>query len=209
MGARDEALGRIQQLVERISQAERRRAEVKAELTELENVRAELTEIERKVRREQTLEDRTEFFRDILRRAGPLVTEALLADVSEGADEIFGDILGDRSGRLRWTSDYDVVLERGGLHASSPSYPAAEQMSAALAVRLALLRDLLQLDVAFFDEPTQHLDDVRRANLAEQILRVRGFSQLVVITHDDTFERALDNVIRVRKTNGVSTVESA
>lgn len=209
VGARDEALGRIQQLIERIRQAERRRAEVKAELKELENVRAELTEIERKVRHEQTLEDRTEFFREILRRAGPLVTEALLADVSEGADEIFGDILGNRSGRLRWTSDYDVVLERGGHTRQFTQLSGGEQMSAALAVRLALLRDLLQLDVAFFDEPTQHLDDVRRANLAEQLLRVRGFSQLVVITHDDTFERALDNVIRVRKTNGVSTVESA
>ncbi len=209
VATRDRALGRIQQLRERISHAEGRVAELEIELTDLETVRAELTETEREVRREQTLEDRTAFIRETLRRAGPLVTEALLADVSEGADEIFGDILGDRSGRLRWTSDYDVVLERGGHTRQFTQLSGGEQMSAALAVRLALLRDLLQLDVAFFDEPTQHLDDVRRANLAEQILRVRGFSQLVVITHDDTFERALDNVIRVRKTNGVSTVESA
>ena len=80
-------------------------------------------------------------------------------------------------------------------------------MSAALAVRLALLRDLLNMDVAFFDAPTQHLDAKRRANLAQQILAVRGFSQLVVISHDDTFERHIDNVIRVTNINGTSTVD--
>ena len=82
-------------------------------------------------------------------------------------------------------------------------------MAAALAVRLALLRDLLNLDIAFFDEPTQHLDAERRENLAQQILAVRGFSQLVVISHDDTFERHIDNIIRVTHTTQASTVEVA
>jgi len=79
-----------------------------------------------------------------------------------------------------------------------------EQMAAALAVRLALLREVSAVDIAFFDEPTANLDDHRRDNLAEQILRVKGFSQLFVISHDDTFERDTDNVVRVVKENGVS-----
>ena len=159
--------------------------------------------------RATALRDRTDLMRGVLRAAGPLVTEALLADVSEAADEIFGEVLGDRAGRLRWTSDYDIVMERGGHTRSFPQLSGGEQMTAALAVRLALLRELLHIDVAFFDEPTQNLDDTRRANLAEQILRVRGFEQLVVITHDDSFERLLDHVIHVRKVNGESRVEVA
>jgi exonuclease SbcC len=147
--------------------------------------------------------------RGVLRAAGPLVTEALLADVSEAADEIFGEVLGDRAGRLRWTPDYDIVLERGGHTRTFTQLSGGEQMTAALAVRLALLRELLHIDVAFFDEPTQNLDDTRRTNLAEQILRVRGFKQLVVITHDDSFERMLDHVIHVRKVNGESRVDVA
>ncbi len=63
-------------------------------------------------------------------------------------------------------------------------------------MRLALLREVSAVDVAFFDEPT--------ANLAEQILRVKGFSRLFVISHDDTFERDTDNVVRVVKENGIS-----
>jgi exonuclease SbcC len=82
-------------------------------------------------------------------------------------------------------------------------------MAAALSVRLALLRELSAIDVAFFDEPTSNLDDTRRDNLAEQILSVRntGFSQLFVISHDDTFEQVTNHIVRVRKEQGESRVE--
>ena len=75
-------------------------------------------------------------------------------------------------------------------------------MSAALAVRLALLKKLSTLNVAFFDEPTQNMDELRRSNLAEQIRRVRGFDQLIVISHDDTFEQGLDGLVRLKKEHG-------
>lgn len=70
-------------------------------------------------------------------------------------------------------------------------------MSAALSVRLALLREMSNIDVAFFDEPTTNLDATRRESLARQILDVKGFNQLFVISHDDTFEQTTDNVIRL------------
>ncbi len=181
-------------------------ADRQKDLDELANVALRLEAERGGAARATALHERTELMRRVLRDAGPLVTEALLADVSEAADEIFGEVLGDRAGRLRWTPDYDIVLERGGHERSFAQLSGGEQMTAALAVRLALLRELLHIDIAFFDEPTQNLDDTRRANLAEQILRVRGFKQLVVITHDDTFERLLDNVIHVRKVDGLSRV---
>jgi exonuclease SbcC len=39
-------------------------------------------------------------------------------------------------------------------------------------------------------------------NLADQIRRVRGFDQLLVISHDDTFEQGLDSLVRLNKVNG-------
>jgi len=80
-------------------------------------------------------------------------------------------------------------------------------MVAALAVRLALLREMSDIRIAFFDEPTAHLDDERRDNLATQITQIKGFHQLFVISHDDTFERETHHVLRVSKENGVSRVE--
>jgi exonuclease SbcC len=79
-------------------------------------------------------------------------------------------------------------------------------MAAALAIRLALLREVSGIDVAFFDEPTANLDDERRDNLARQIMEIRGFSQLFVVSHDDTFEQDTDNVVRVIKEGGASRV---
>jgi len=46
------------------------------------------------------------------------------------------------------------------------------------------------------------MDDERRGNLAEQIRRVKGFEQLIVISHDDTFEQGLDSVIHLDKRGG-------
>jgi exonuclease SbcC len=46
------------------------------------------------------------------------------------------------------------------------------------------------------------MDELRRMNLAEQIRRVRGFDQLIVISHDDTFEQGLDSLVRLRKVDG-------
>ena len=207
--ARDAAIADVREFDTRAREMAGRIAERQKELDALAEVERRLDAEIRAVARAKALHERTGLMRGVLGAAGPLVTEALLADVSEAADEIFGEVLGDRAGRLRWTSDYDIVLERGGHTRSFPQLSGGEQMTAALAVRLALLRELLHIDVAFFDEPTQNLDDTRRTNLAEQILRVRGFEQLVVITHDDSFERLLDHVIHVRKVNGESRVEVA
>ena len=79
-------------------------------------------------------------------------------------------------------------------------------MSAALAIRLALLKKLSTLNLAFFDEPTQNMDELRRMNLAEQIRRVRGFDQLLVISHDDTFEQGLDSIVRLSKEQGETRI---
>ena len=205
--ARDAALGLARQLSERIVRMQVDEKRLTSDVEALRQVRVDLEAAQAGIARVTRLEDRTEFIRGLLREAGPHVTEVLLASVSDTADEIYSDIMGAPGGRLRWAADYDVVLGRGGLERRFGQLSGGEQMAAALAVRLALLRDLLNLDIAFFDEPTQHLDVERRENLAQQILSVRGFSQLVVISHDDTFERHIDNIIRVTHTGEASAVE--
>ena len=137
-------------------------------------------------RQEETLEA----IRAIIKQAGPFVTQALVRQVSEGAATIFGELMGDHSRVLAWGEDYGVSLTTGGAVRSFRQLSGGEQMSAALAVRLALVREMSSINVAFFDEPTANLDSVRREALAQQIMAVRGFNQLFVISHDDTFEQA-------------------
>lgn len=170
-----------------------------ATLAELERARAERTEL-------TEMRAMLEQFRDTIKEAGPLVTQRLLGQISTQANAIFGEIMGDRAGELAWVNDYEIVLRRDGVDRTFALLSGGEQMAAALATRLALLRRLTGLDLAFFDEPTQNMDSERRSALAEQIRRVRGFDQLIVISHDDTFEQGLDSVIHLEKRNGVTIV---
>ena len=146
--------------------------------------------------------------RTLLHQAGPHITQQFVARISHQASSFYCDIMNDYSGRLSWSEDYELSLEVNGRLRGFQQLSGGEQMSAALALRLALLRHLSRIDVAFFDEPTAHLDPERREGLAEQIMQVKGFSQLFVISHDDTFERAAQSYLRVTKEDGISRVEA-
>ncbi|GHO44410.1 AAA family ATPase [Ktedonospora formicarum] len=191
---------RMQQIQRDINDAMQRIAIAEEKLQELEGVRQEARELE-------DLHTMMEYFRKVIKESAPYVLKAMLNDISAEANRIFGEIMGDRSAQLTWQNDYEVVLRRQGVTRSFAQLSGGEQMSAALAVRLALLKKLSTLNLAFFDEPTQNMDELRRMNLAEQIRRVRGFEQLIVISHDDTFEQGLDSLVRLRKVGGETQLQ--
>jgi len=182
----------MQHQQDKINELERQIVQAEEQLIKLEEARKE----------HHTLEDLNammEQFRKLIKEAAPYVLKAMLNDISAQANRIFGEIMGDHASELSWEHDYEVVLSRRGVKRTFAQLSGGEQMSAALAVRLALLKKLSTLNIAFFDEPTQNMDELRRMNLAEQIRRVRGFDQLVVISHDDTFEQGLDSIVRLKK----------
>jgi DNA repair protein SbcC/Rad50 len=151
-------------------------------------------------------EEVLEGLRGLLKQAGPQVTRALIQQVSISANQIFCEMMQDYTRRLAWNEDYSITLEVEGRERQFVQLSGGEQMCAALAVRLALLREMTNIDIAFFDEPTTNLDETRRESLVRQILDIKGFRQLFVISHDDTFEQATQNLIRIRRVNGVSVV---
>ena len=189
------------------SRGERLAADLKAladEQLELRDVahRGELARDEDKCT--ASIERVARLLRESLHDAGPQVTKAMVSGVSNAANEIFCEIMGGYGQVLQWDEEYGIWLETGEHRRSFRQLSGGEQITAALAVRLALLKDLLRIDTAFLDEPTQNLDATRRENLAEQIQRITGFAQLFVISHDDTFERLLQSVIHVEKPAGAS-----
>lgn len=185
----------IQQTQKEIGDLARNIQKAEAYLLELEAAQKEKATLEE-------LQQMMEQFRKLIKEAAPHVLKAMLGDISAEANRIFGEIMGDRSAQLSWQNDYEIILRRQGVNRTFAQLSGGEQMSAALSVRLALLKKLSTLNIAFFDEPTQNMDELRRINLAEQIRRVRGFDQLIVISHDDTFEQGLDSLIRLRKVDG-------
>ncbi|MBN1401856.1 MAG: SMC family ATPase [Anaerolineae bacterium] len=188
--------------------SDQRHRQVVEEVERLGGLERELADIQREHQRAEAMQGLLERVRSLLREAGPYVTRQLVAQVSRQASLIYADIMSDHTGRLEWSTDYELVLEAKGHQRTFRQLSGGEQMSAALALRLALLRETSDMDVAFFDEPTAHLDPERREGLAERIMQVRGFSQIFVISHDDTFERVAQSCIRIVKDERGSHTEA-
>jgi DNA repair protein SbcC/Rad50 len=189
-------------LAEAMNSLQQKINELEQKILHAEELLKELEAAQQEKRTIEDLQTMVEQFRKLIKEAAPYVLKAMLNDISAEANRIFGEIMGDRSAQLFWENDYEIVLRRQGVNRTFAQLSGGEQMSAALAVRLALLKKLSTLNIAFFDEPTQNMDILRRSNLAEQIRRVRGFDQLFVISHDDTFEQGLDSLVRLRKMDG-------
>jgi DNA repair protein SbcC/Rad50 len=137
--------------------------------------------------------------RSIYNKSGPKITQHYLGQVAREGDRLFRELLNRPDVALKWTEDYEIQVQEEGHWRSFKSLSGGEQMCAALAVRLSLLKVLADIDVAFFDEPTTNMDQPRRAQLAEALGNLRSFRQLFVISHDDTFETMTENIIRVER----------
>ena len=139
--------------------------------------------------------------RQVYNQASPRITKFYLDEISRAADKLFRELLNRQNVALEWTEDYDIIVQEDGHRRSFKSLSGGEQMCAALAVRLALLRALADIDVAFFDEPTTNMDRERRRQLADamaNLANLKIFSQLFAISHDDTFEN-MSNLIHVQR----------
>jgi exonuclease SbcC len=184
----------------RLSLTKKRQAELEAELGHLREVRALMQAEYIEKDRLEKVNEITKFIRDTLKEAAPRVAKLRIYQVSNEANQIFREITGNPERSLKWTEDYALVLEEGGYERPFQSLSGGEQMAAALSIRLALLKQLSDVRLAFFDEPTTNMDAERRQNLAEQISQItekHTFDQLFVISHDDTFEDYVNNIVKV------------
>ncbi len=176
-----------------------REAELADEIEKLSETRETMKADFRKKERLEKVAEATDFIRNTLKEAAPLVARNYVYRVSAEANQMFREITGDPERTLKWGEDYGISLEEGGYERPFVGFSGGEQMAAALSVRLALLKQMTDIRIAFFDEPTTNMDAERRENLAEQISRVGHFDQLFIISHDDTFEEYVDNIVVVEK----------
>lgn len=187
-----------------LNAAEKRERELSGELQRLKMIRLSMQEEFLEKQRLEKILETTDFIREKLKEAAPLVARNYIYHVSLEAAQMFREITGNAERTLKWTEDYGIVLEENGYDRPFINLSGGEQMAAALSVRLALLKQLSDVRLAFFDEPTTNMDAARRERLAEQISHIterQTFDQLFVISHDDTFEGYVDNVISVGAEN--------
>lgn len=184
-----------------LDHSQKRESELKEKIRKLKAIKFSMADDENKLARFKKMGEATAFIRSTLKEAAPRVAKNYVYHVSIEANTMFRDISGNAERTLRWTEDYGIVLEEDGYERPFQNLSGGEQMAAALSVRLALLKQLSDIRLAFFDEPTTNMDAERRERLAEQISSItenQTFDQLFVVSHDDTFENYVDNVLTVR-----------
>lgn len=175
-------LQELDQQIATLQESAQKRSQAQTELKDRDRVRRFIT-----------------YARKVYKQAGPRITEMYVQTISREADRLFRELINRPNVALEWTRDYDILVQEGPHNRRFINLSGGEQMCAALAVRLALLKVLADLDIAFFDEPTTNMDQPRRESLAEAIARIKSFQQLFVISHDDTFEKVTENVILVER----------
>lgn len=181
---------------------------IEGELTSMESSLLKIKEIEKKLEKEKRFLSFSDFIRETIKNSSEYVIKEFIGEISSEANNIYCEIMNDFTAILEWTNNYDIEIESGGEVNSFRQLSGGEGMSAALSVRLALLKIISNSDFVFLDEPTQNMDETRRENLSEQIMNIKGFKQVFVISHDDTFNEKYANVIKIQKTGGESRVVS-
>ncbi|MBW4582772.1 MAG: SMC family ATPase [Tildeniella nuda ZEHNDER 1965/U140] len=169
------------------------------QLTRLETVQTKRSQAQVALEQKRKTQRFVKFARDAYKKAGPRITERYVQNISREADRLFRELLNRPNVGLEWTREYEIMVQEGAHTRRFINLSGGEQMCAALAVRLALLKVLADIDVAFFDEPTTNMDKPRRDHLAEAIANIKTFRQLFVISHDDTFEKVTENIILVER----------
>ncbi|MHA1669486.1 MAG: AAA family ATPase [Promethearchaeota archaeon] len=159
----------------------------------------ELVKINDKLDSLEFLEKFIDTIRTWYKEASPKITESLLKRINLTASDIYRDLIDVDNVKLKWENDYNVKIETNTSVREYRQLSGGEQMAAALAIRLSILKILTNADFAFFDEPTTNLDKNRRNNLAKCIQNIKGFRQIFVISHDDTFEENAENIIKFTK----------
>jgi exonuclease SbcC len=137
----------------------------------------------------------------ILRSVGPKVARRLLGAISLRANQIFG-ALHDEPATLIWEEGYEVKLKNARGEIPFKGLSGGEQMSAALSIQMAMARDFANSAFCIFDEPTVHLDARRCEKLGRALQEAReaaGFTQVFLVSHDDTFGPYVDQEIKLAK----------
>ncbi|ODN30492.1 AAA family ATPase [Fervidobacterium thailandense] len=178
---------------------------------ELENLEKQLEEKEEKmlklnelkVQKERCLRklELTKEFREKLKRMGAEITSTLVDTISKIATQTYRVISGKNEEIRIDTAEKNFVFLLRDEQDNEREFSllsGGEQVSVAIALRIALAKTLTKSDLYILDEPTINLDVERRKAFAENLKNFFGqFGQVLIITHDEEFKDMGYHVLEV------------
>jgi exonuclease SbcC len=138
-------------------------------------------------------------FRANIKDLGKIVAEERVRRIAVVASGYFNKIT-NRPESIRWvcsdSEKYSLYLGNGEEWHKFIDLSGGEQISVAIAIRLALSQAFGNSGLIILDEPTNNLDKNKRQLLSENLPKmVENLTQLFVVTHDDTFRNSATKVI--------------
>lgn len=187
------------------------KSKLNKELEHLNTKKQELLEVENKILMYDSLCDKYKMMRSVFNNIPKELSEQFRKYISMYASSIYY-LISNESIRIEMLDDYEVVLVDLNDETkvkSMKQLSGGEQMSVAIAIRLAMLKQITKVDFYFMDEPTINLDYERRVKLGDVVKDMsQELKQLFVISHDDTFDNITNNTIKVVKEQNSSKVEN-
>jgi exonuclease SbcC len=149
---------------------------------------------------------------DVLRQSlrdvvQPVMRNKSVIRVSEAFQSFYQELSHDSIDYAALDKEGNIDITRNGEPSPVNSLSGGETTCAALALRLAICSSLTRNQLLLLDEPTIHLDELYRAKLRD-FLSNHSFEQLVVVTHDNTFDSLPAKIFRVEKSQGRSVVSA-
>lgn len=121
-------------------------------------------------------------------------------------NNIFNDFNFDYD-NIKLDENYEITIKKSDEILNVSMLSGGEKIVVALALRLAIAKVISKQknELLILDEPTVHLDEERKLELIE-ILRDSDIApQMIIVTHDSELIGITENIIEIRKKDGVST----
>lgn len=109
---------------------------------------------------------------------------------------------------LKIDEDYSISVFGPEGESTLDMVSGGEKIAIALALRLGITKAMSKgnIETILLDEPTIHLDSYRRYELIDLLRQMSSLPQMIIVTHDNELENAADNIIKVKKDEGISSV---
>ncbi|AQS59986.1 AAA family ATPase [Desulforamulus ferrireducens] len=202
------------ELQQKVAQASKELGEASTKLTEATKVLAEQQQRVQMAAKLQQQRDREwqelvrlqveekilEKARSILKDAQEPVARNLTARVAAQAQSIY-NTMSPEAAQFNWRAgDYVLTVTTVSGEKRFASLSGGQQMKAALAMQLALVKEFSRAGFCAFDEPTYGLDAESRIMLAEAIAKAQEeckFEQLLLVSHDQAFDDKVEHALKL------------
>jgi DNA repair protein SbcC/Rad50 len=169
-------------------------------------------------RRRDLLKENETWLSDYFEPTVQLIERSVLATINQEFGSLFEKwfemLVGDPEKEVKVDEDFTPVITQGGYDQDVRYLSGGERTSVALAYRLALNLVAQRVSIGMksnllvLDEPTDGFSHEQLGNVRE-VLDDVGCPQVIVVSHDKELESFADQIYRVRKDRGRSTVQLA